>query len=342
MAASPSPAWGRSTRSRRSSRMDVDEDEPAERPQRRRLRRRIDDDEGPAAAIATATENGNAPEQPHAYAQAQGNADGAQVSRDPADQRAHFMQCAHAYDEKADGAWETVGRTIISDQEKDALVAQVMRLMLFKQQKTPDLPVKRSELTGLINAGYKDARKRAHLATAVIPEAQHRFMLSLGLEMKEIKLKGNQNQLQASQAPAGASQAGNSGPAIYVLQNPLPDDLRMVCAVPPKPACLNQALAMVLLQLIHHSGGQLYEDEMWRLLESLGVKKGHVHTTFGVKPDAQILEMLQRRYLSEAVGEFVGAEGNPVKAYEIGEVAVDELGGQLQAFDAQIFGDAPQ
>lgn len=33
-------------------------------------------------------------------------------------------------------------------QEKDALVAQVMRLMLFKQQKSPDVPVKRAEITG--------------------------------------------------------------------------------------------------------------------------------------------------------------------------------------------------
>lgn len=42
------------------------------------------------------------------------------------------------------------------------------------------------------------------------------------------------------------------------------------------------------------------------------------------------------RYLTEASGDFVGAEGNPVKAYEIGEVAADEIGSQLLAFDAQV------
>ena len=42
------------------------------------------------------------------------------------------------------------------------------------------------------------------------------------------------------------------------------------------------------------------------------------------------------RYLAEASGqEFIGEEGNPVKAYEIGEAAKDQLGPELENFDEQ-------
>ena len=40
-------------------------------------------------------------------------------------------------------------------QESDQLVASVMRLMLFRQHQKPDQPVRRGDLTSLVQGGYK-------------------------------------------------------------------------------------------------------------------------------------------------------------------------------------------
>ena len=48
-------------------------------------------------------------------------------------------------------------------------------------------------------------------------------------------------------------------------------------------------------------------DEMWRLLERLGVHKGTVHPLFGVKPEEQIATMLQQRWVWGLVSGHVGA-----------------------------------
>ena len=60
---------------------------------------------------------------------------------------------------------------------------------------------------------------------------------------------------------AALCKSGESGPGAYVLRNRLPDDLRTLCVQPPRATRLNHALAMVLLQLIRHSGHRLLEGE---------------------------------------------------------------------------------
>ena len=73
-------------------------------------------------------------------------------------------------------------------QEQDQLVQQVMRLMLFKQQKAPDVPVRQSELAAVVNAAYKEQRKHK-LSSLIILQAQLKFMQLLGIEMPSFKLK---------------------------------------------------------------------------------------------------------------------------------------------------------
>ena len=53
-------------------------------------------------------------------------------------------------------------------QEKDKLVAEVMRYVLFKTHQNSDCPIKREELTGIVTKNY---RQRA-LPTLVINETR--------------------------------------------------------------------------------------------------------------------------------------------------------------------------
>lgn len=286
----------------------------------RRTRRRLEEAQEPAQ------QNDNLAAQPSTQA----DAPGAGLVADPEDQRHHLLQIATFLEGEVGTLRAALGSTV-SQQEQDQLVQQLMRMMLFQQQKRPGVPVRQSELASLVNSAYQGQRKKG-LSSLIIAQAQHKFVELLGMEMAMFKLRTGK--------AATSQEAPSEGPASYVLRNLVPDDLRSLCVQPSKPAKLDHALSLVILQLIHHSNGPLYEDEMWRLLEKLAVVKGKAHPIFQVKPEDQLNGMLQRRILHEAIGEWVGAEGNPVKAYQIGESAADEFGAQIQAFDDQIFGTA--
>jgi hypothetical protein len=68
-------------------------------------------------------------------------------------------------------------------QEKDKLVAEVMRYMLFKSHQTSGCPIKREELTSVVTKNY---RQRA-LPTLVINEARDRLAATFGYEMRELQ-----------------------------------------------------------------------------------------------------------------------------------------------------------
>ena len=92
--------------------------------------------------------------------------------------RAHPPRCGTPAREVFDG---------LSDppvlQEKDKLVAEVMRYMLFKTHQNSDCPIKREELTGIVTKNY---RQRA-LPTLVINEAKDRLAATFGYEMRELQ-----------------------------------------------------------------------------------------------------------------------------------------------------------
>ena len=76
-------------------------------------------------------------------------------------------------------------------QETEQLVASVMRYMLFRQQQKPDQLVRRDELSKLIQSNNKDGGKRAgNLGTYVISQAQAKFPVIFGLEMKMVEVSG--------------------------------------------------------------------------------------------------------------------------------------------------------
>nr|DAD21966.1 TPA_asm: hypothetical protein HUJ06_023429 [Nelumbo nucifera] len=71
----------------------------------------------------------------------------------------------------------------ISKEEKDKLVAEVVRYILFKIHQTSGCPIKRDELTQLVTKNY---RQRA-LPSLVINEAREKLSSIFGYEMKELQ-----------------------------------------------------------------------------------------------------------------------------------------------------------
>lgn len=80
-----------------------------------------------------------------------------------------------------------------------------MRYMLFRQHLKPDQLARRDELSKLIQSRYKDGGKRGgNLSGYVIAQAQARFPVIFGLEMKMVEI-------------APASRAGGKAHAKGVL-----------------------------------------------------------------------------------------------------------------------------
>lgn len=68
-------------------------------------------------------------------------------------------------------------------QEKDRLVAEVIRYVLFKTHQSSGCPIKRDELTQIITKNY---RQRA-LPAAVIDKAKEKLASIFGYELKELQ-----------------------------------------------------------------------------------------------------------------------------------------------------------
>lgn len=67
-------------------------------------------------------------------------------------------------------------------------MSAVMRYMLFRQHQKPDQLVRREELSKLIQSRNKDGGKRAgNLGTYIIANAQARFPVIFGMEMKMVE-----------------------------------------------------------------------------------------------------------------------------------------------------------
>eukprot|EP00262_Sarcandra_glabra_P017977 TRINITY_DN6323_c0_g2_i1.p1 TRINITY_DN6323_c0_g2~~TRINITY_DN6323_c0_g2_i1.p1 ORF type:complete len:101 (+),score=17.43 TRINITY_DN6323_c0_g2_i1:83-385(+) len=78
---------------------------------------------------------------------------------------------------------EDLSQIDVSEEEKDKLVAEVIRNVLFKTHHNSGCPIKRDELTQLITKNY---RQRS-LPSIVIKEAREKLSSIFGYEMKELQ-----------------------------------------------------------------------------------------------------------------------------------------------------------
>ncbi|CAL8471342.1 g10884 [Coccomyxa elongata] len=226
-----------------------------------------------------------------------------------ADELAHLIRQRDFYKAEA----ENLDHPHVSREEAEQLVASVMRYMLFRQHQKPDQLVRRDELSKLIQSNYKDGAKRGGtLGTYVISQAQAKFPVIFGLEMKMVEVSGTR--------AAGKAKGDTAAVKSYVLRSLLPEAMRTAFVMPasPEPA---PAFELLVMSIITLAGGSISEEELWRHLDNVGVEQKVPHPTLG-QPEHLLDMMLKKKYLSEK--KQPSNEG-PLKSYALGDNALDEI-----------------
>ncbi|MCL7034839.1 hypothetical protein MKW94_003085 [Papaver nudicaule] len=205
---------------------------------------------------------------------------------------------------------EAYSQIDISIEEKDKLVADVIRYILFKYHQS-GCPIKREELTSLVTKTY---RQRA-LPALVIHEARDKLLSIFGYEMKELQrarpLATNQNRsTQQSQADVKS----------YVLVSKLPSEVFQKYVV-DKGNLKVSAFTFVVCGIVDLAGGQITEEILWQHLKRVGLyETDQAHPVFEDVKQALESLVLQRFLQKNKVN---GPEGNAL-VYELAEKALDE------------------
>ncbi|CAM0905350.1 unnamed protein product [Alopecurus aequalis] len=209
----------------------------------------------------------------------------------------------------------------ISTEEKDKLVAEVMRYALFKTHQTSGCPIKREELTQIITKNY---RQRA-LPALVIKEAGDRLAATFGYEMRE---------LQRTRAPSNRSgrsssqQPSNVDAKSYVLVSKLDPEVYSKY-VEDKERAHVSGFAFVVISIVHVAG-----EDLWHQLKRLGLNENDENYPL-LGNNKQALELLvQQRYLLKE--KIAGPEGH-FMTYELAERALDEsISSKLKEYISQV------
>ncbi|KAK8466069.1 hypothetical protein PHAVU_009G253100 [Phaseolus vulgaris] len=198
----------------------------------------------------------------------------------------------------------------ISKEEKDKLVGEVIRYMLFKTYHNSGCPIKREELTQIVTKNYH----QRNLPTFVINEAKDELSKVFGYEMKEL-----QRAHPSSKAQTRLSQQSGADSKSYTLTSQLPPNVYEKYVVDEKTAHLS-GFTFVIISIVHLAGGKIPEENLWSQLRRMGLDENEgSHPVLGnVK---QALELLvQQRYLQK--DKVNGPEGSTVY-YELAERALD-------------------
>ncbi|XP_024396132.1 uncharacterized protein [Physcomitrium patens] len=196
--------------------------------------------------------------------------------------------------------------------EIDKLTAEVVRFMLFKSHKQPNVPVKREELAQLITENYK----QRSLPGTVIANAQARLKSIFGLEMVEVHLsrqtKASKN--AASQAPAGDVK-------VYVLKSLVPEELAKRF-IETKDIAAPMGFAVVVVGVLQLAGDKVPEGTLWTQLKRMGIDEfDNSHPVFGnIKENIQTL--VKQRYIRK---EKVSSSEGDVWVLDLAERALDEI-----------------
>lgn len=206
---------------------------------------------------------------------------------------------------------ESASQFDISEEEKDKLVGEVIRYVLFKTHQNSGCPIKREELTQLITKNY---RQRS-LPAFVINEARTKLSSIFGYEMRELQRSrsSSTNQGRASQQSVADSKS-------YVIISQLPADIYKKYVEDVNTSHLT-GFTFAIIGIVHLAGGKISEENLWPHMRRLGLREtDENHPAFGnIK---QTLETLvQQRYLQKE--KVHGPEGNSL-VYELAERALDE------------------
>lgn len=223
-------------------------------------------------------------------------------------------------------AAEELSQFGISPEEKDKLVAEVIRYVLFKTENNNGCPIKREELTLIIT---KRNYRQRNLPAYIIDEARSKLSSIFGYEMRElqrIRSSANQGRATASQQSAADSKS-------YVIISKLPPDIYKKCVENVNTLHVT-GFIFVVISIVHLAGGKITEENLWHHLRQLGLSETEEnHPTFG-NTKLALEALVQQRYLHKE--KVSGPEGNNVN-YELAERALDgEVNERIKEYVMQI------
>ncbi|CAN0877341.1 Melanoma-associated antigen 10 [Linum grandiflorum] len=210
-----------------------------------------------------------------------------------------------------DGPDDQFSQLNISPEEKDKLVAEVIRHVLFKTHHNSGCPIKREELTQIVTRNYHQRL----LPALVIKEAIDKLSSIFGFEMRELQRARpvSNNHARAS------SQQGSADSKSYVVMSKLPADVYRKYIEDVDTAQLT-GFSFVVISIVQIAGGHLPEENLWHQLGRLGLHETDVyHPVLGNVKQA-VETLVQQRYLQK--GKVNGPDGSNI-SYELAERALD-------------------
>ncbi|XP_059633900.1 uncharacterized protein LOC132276485 [Cornus florida] len=212
----------------------------------------------------------------------------------------------------------------ISEEEKDKLIAEVIRYVLFKTQHNAGCPIKREELTQLVTKNYQQWA----LPAFVINGAKAKLSSIFGYEMREL-----QRARPSSTNQGRTSQQSVADPKAYVIISQLPASVYKKYIEDVNTSHLT-GFTFVVISIIHLAGGKIPEESLWHHLRRLGLSEtDENHPALGNIKQALEALVLQR-YLQKY--KVNGPEGNTL-FYELAERALDEsISEKIKEYISQI------
>ncbi|KAK8941904.1 hypothetical protein KSP40_PGU011545 [Platanthera guangdongensis] len=205
---------------------------------------------------------------------------------------------------------EDLSKSNVSKEEKDKLVAEIIRYVLFKTRQSNGCPIKREELTKLITKSYH----HRSLPALIINEASKKLSSIFGFEMKEL-----QRSRPSSNRQSRASQQSFADSKSYILKSKLPPDIYKKY-VEDKETSHISGLTFAVISIIHLAGGKIPEENFWHHLRRMGFSENDEnHAVFGNTKQA-LDTLVQQRFIQKE--KVNGAEGNVI-IYELAERALE-------------------
>ncbi|KNA22161.1 hypothetical protein SOVF_036830 [Spinacia oleracea] len=219
---------------------------------------------------------------------------------------------------------EDLSQFDISDQEKDRLVADVIRYILFKTHQSSGCPIKREELTQIVSKNY---RQRA-LPAAVIEKAKEKLAGVFGYDLKEL-----QRSRTSAKKQTRFSQQSSADQRSYIVISQLPANIYHKYVEDINASHLT-GFTFVVVSIVFLAGNKISEEDLWHHMRRMGLlETDENHPVLGnVKLSLEAL--VQQRYLQK--DKVSGPEGNTIM-YELAERALDgEVNQQIKDYITQI------
>ncbi|KAG9449607.1 hypothetical protein H6P81_009572 [Aristolochia fimbriata] len=236
----------------------------------------------------------------------------------------HSIPSADGWPNRMAYSGEEFSQLNISEEEKDKLVAEVIRYILFKTHQNSGCPIKRDELVQLITKNYH----QRSLPSYIINEARVRLSSIFGYELTEL-----QRSRPSSTNKTRASQQSTAELKSYVISSLLPNDVYRKF-IEDKDNAQETGLTFTVIAIVQVAGGKISEEDLWHHLRRLGLNENDdKHPVFGNIKQA-VETLVQQRYLLK--DKVIGPEGNTMM-YELAERATDSsLNMRLKEYIAEI------